>query len=304
MNYEPLRNRTNETVLLDTDYCCDVDDAAALALLCHECKSNRGRFKLGGVAVNVPGPYEAAAVKTMLAAFGMEDVPVGVTDGPIPPSGNRSAYMQALAARWRGADPGSATGLDVYRKVLTESEDASVTIISIGFFNNLNAAISNDIDLFHRKVRAVVAMAGGFGRKAGYVEFNVKNFPKDSIEFMEKWKGPLFFVGSECGESIMTDLRDIPEALLCHPLAEAFRVFSGPPMIRSSWDPITVAFSVDGENEYWKLGPPGFARATEESAVDFRESPSGTARYLYFTRDDQVISSHITNLVKRAVVSA
>ena len=53
-------------------------------------------------------------------------------------------------------------------------------MISIGFFNNLAAALADDPALFRRKVRCVWAMAGGFGPKAGYVEYNVKEYCPDT----------------------------------------------------------------------------------------------------------------------------
>ena len=48
---EPLSARTGETVVLETDFCTDVDDVAALSLLCGEEKRHPGAFRLGAAAV-------------------------------------------------------------------------------------------------------------------------------------------------------------------------------------------------------------------------------------------------------------
>ena len=299
MKYEPLILRANETVILDTDLCCDVDDAAAATLLYGEHLDHQDAFHVGGVAVSVNGPLESKGVRAIQAFFGLENVPVGVTTDPVPSSGNVSSYLPDLAKRWNGPDPEKLSALDLYRKVLANAADGSVTIISIGFFNNLAAALRDDPKLFHRKVRAVVAMAGGFGRKEGYVEFNVKNFPADSIEFLKGFHGQLVFVGSECGETIMTDLSGL-EGHEGHYLVEAFRNYTGDAMQRSSWDPVTVDFTVNGENEYYALSEPGHVRATPESSVVFVPCESGNARYMIFTKADDEITRRITARVRQA----
>ena len=42
MDIQPLSARTGETVVLETDFCCDVDDVAALSLLCGEERRHPG----------------------------------------------------------------------------------------------------------------------------------------------------------------------------------------------------------------------------------------------------------------------
>ena len=300
MNIEPLSARTGETVVLETDFCTDVDDVAAISLLCGEERRHPGAFRLGAVSCNVQNPFMAAAVKFVLSAWGREDVPVAVTREPIPNSGNHSDYLGGLAARWRGPEPPRLDPLDLWRRVLADAPDGSVSVISIGFFNNLAAALEDDPALFRRKVRAVWAMAGGFGPKAGYVEYNVKEYCPDTRRFVEAWDGPIVFVGSECGESIMTDLSGLPPELDGHPLVEAFRHHRGPSMKRSSWDPITVDLAVHGENECYELGEPGRVRIEPDGVTAFSPDPAGNARVLRFRAPDDDVSARVTSLVRRA----
>ena len=300
MDIQPLSARTGETVVLETDFCCDVDDVAALSLLCGEERRHPGAFRLGAISCNVQSPFVAAAVKVVLSAWGREDVPVAVTRDPLPNSGNRSAYLAGLAARWRGPEPPRTDPLDLWRRVLADAPDGSVSVVSIGFFNNLAAALADDPALFRRKVRCIWAMAGGFGKKDGYVEFNVKEYIGDTRSFLRGWDGPIVFVGSECGESIMTDLSGLPPECDGHPLVEAFRHFCGPCRIRSSWDPITVDLAVHGENELYELGPAGRVRVAPDGATPFAPDPDGNARVLHFRAPDDAVSDRITSLVRRA----
>ena len=299
MNPEPLAVRTGGTVVLETDFCGDVDDVAALALLCGEAKRHPGSFRIGGVSCNVASPFTAPAVKAVLAAFGLQDVPVGVTDDPPPPSGNQSSYLAALAASWRGAHPATAcTARELYCRVFAEAADGSVDVISIGFFNTLDEVLADSPALFRRKVRAVWAMAGGFARCAGYAETNVRERPEASRRFLDAWDGPIVFVGFESGEKVITDLSGLPPECAAHPLAEAFRRYCGPSMKRPSWDPVTVDFAVHGENDCYELGEPGRVRVAPDLSTPFAPDPAGNARVLRLRAPEERVSARITTVLR------
>jgi inosine-uridine nucleoside N-ribohydrolase len=51
--------------------------------------------------------------------------------------------------------------LDVYQNVLSEQPDSSVTIISVGFLNNLNDLLNANPELIAKKVKELVIMGGG-----------------------------------------------------------------------------------------------------------------------------------------------
>ena len=300
MNPEPLVFRTGGTVVLETDFCGDVDDVAALALLCGEAKRHPGSFRIGGVSCNVASPFTAPAVKAILAAFGLQDVPVGVTDDPPPPSGNESSYLAALAASRRGADSATAcSARELYRRVFAEAADGSVDVISIGFFNTLDEVLADSPALFRRKVRTVWAMAGGFARCAGYAETNVRERPEASRRFFDAWDGPIVFVGFESGEKVITDLSGLPPECAAHPLAEAFRRYCGPSMKRPSWDPVTVDFAIHGENECYELGEPGRVRVAPDLSTPFTPDPAGNARVLRLRAPEERVSARITAVLRK-----
>ena len=300
MNVAPLLSRKDETVVLETDFCTDVDDVAALSLLCGAAKAHPDAFRLGGVSCNVKSPFIAAAVKTILSAWGMQDVPVGVTEDDLPPSGNRSDYLAGLAARWRGGEASCGPARELFRRILSKAADGSVTVVSIGFFNTLDEVLADDPALFRRKVRCVYAMAGGFARCAGNAEFNVKGYLDATRRFLDAWDGPIVFVGFECGETVMTDLSGLPAEFDAHPLVEAFRHHRGPAMKRSSWDPITVDLALHGENECYELGPAGRVRAAADASTPFEPDPAGNARVLRFRAPDDAVSARISSLVREA----
>lgn len=101
------------------------------------------------VNVNYPSLYSALAASAILAHYGHHETPVGIVrpltndtffDGWFFELGE---FASKVAYHWSGGslpwghaddawDP-----VDLYRKSLAEAEDASVTIASVGFFDNV-----------------------------------------------------------------------------------------------------------------------------------------------------------------------
>ena len=319
MRYQPLIGHKGGHVVLDTDFCSDCDDVAAIALLCAAAKDHPEEFSLDGVAVNVKGPFDAGSVRASLAHFGMESVPIGVTDDDLPRSGNFSSYRETLAAHCPDYVHDGLTALDLYRDILRRVPDGSLTIISIGFFNNMAAALRDDPELFHRKVRTGVIMAGGFGSRKDHCEFNVVGYLDDAREFVRDFKGRMLFVGFECGVSIKTDLTGLPEGT-GNFLLEAFAKRSNDAMRHPSWDPITVDLALHGEDAKtascgyvdgvaealpgtdgcYAISEPGFLEFAEDGRTIFNEAADGNVRHLIFTAPDEAVSARISRLIREA----
>lgn len=293
--FESLKNGFAGKVIFDTDLCCDVDDVGALFLLLDAAK--KYRFELAGIAVNVNGPEEGAAVLAMLREKGMTDVPVGVYDGENPPSGNQSSYVPYLASAYDGTCP-TMTATELYDKVLTEAADGSVSVISVGFFNNLNHARAKNAALFDRKVKAVVAMAGRFDA-VGFSEFNVVGFPHDSKEFIEGFGGEMIFGGFEIGNRTLTDLRDVADSASL--LVKAYGLYTNGGLLRESWDPLTVDFAVNGENEYYCLSGRGKVAIAPDLSTVFTPCAQGNCRYILLKKAPEETGRYISRAIKKTI---
>ena len=103
------------------------------------------------VNVNYPSSYSALAVSAILAHYGHPEVPIGLRR-PITNdsffdtrSYELGEFASKVAFHWsNGTLPwGDAARawrpVDLYRKTLSEQEDGSVTIASIGFFENVGS---------------------------------------------------------------------------------------------------------------------------------------------------------------------
>jgi hypothetical protein len=105
--------------------------------------------KLLGVNVNHPGSYSALAASAILAHYGHPKIPIGI---PRPMNKQRffdewdfkrGEYTSKVAYHWSGGtlpwgkEDEAWDPVVLYRKLLSEADDGSVTIASIGFLDNV-----------------------------------------------------------------------------------------------------------------------------------------------------------------------
>jgi hypothetical protein len=101
------------------------------------------------VNVNYPSSYSALAASAILAHYGKSDVPIGI---PRPLTNTTffdgwyftlGEYASKVAYHFSGGSLPWSRAEDawdpvvLYRKVLSQAEDRSVTIVSIGFLDNV-----------------------------------------------------------------------------------------------------------------------------------------------------------------------
>ncbi|KAK8094798.1 Inosine/uridine-preferring nucleoside hydrolase [Apiospora hydei] len=219
-------------LIIDTDIFSDVDDAGALLLA-----ATSPNVNLLAVNINVGSTYSALAASAILAHYGKGDVPIGIVR-PLAnssffdtyayelgeyaskiayhfasPTSNASSSHQPLLP-WppsnaeKAADP-----VSLYRSTLSAAADNSVTIASIGFFENLSGLLNstadsisplNGTELIRRKVERLVVMGGMYpsGR-----EFNFfGDDPALAVHVINSWRGltPMVFSGGELGGNVFS----------------------------------------------------------------------------------------------------
>jgi len=276
--------------------CGDVDDVGALYLLLSA--SKKYGFNIGGITVNVNSANEYPAVMSMLKETGMTSIPIGVYDGENPESGSYAPYVEFLAGQY-GGKIWENSAYEIYKNVLTDAEDCSVVVVSVGFFNNINRARNADVNLFDKKVRAVVAMAGRFDDEIGFPEFNIREFVDDSRGFIENYSGEMIFGGFEIGYKVMTDLSGIDDDSL---LLEAYRIYTDGKMMRESWDPLTVDFAVNGENEIYSLSERGKVSVLSDRSTRFFPCENGNCRYIILNKSFEETGKYISTAIKQSLV--
>ncbi|MBD3287475.1 nucleoside hydrolase, partial [candidate division KSB1 bacterium] len=160
-----------DKIIFDTDIGPDWDDVGATATL--HALANFGEAEIIGMMVS-SGGHSATWGPPCLDAFntyyGRPDIPIGVAaDGPE----FGSSYNRQIAQEFEqdlGTD-NAWNAVELYRKLLSEQEDSSVVIITVGFMTNIADLLRseadeysslNGIDLVRQKVIKWTCMGGGF----------------------------------------------------------------------------------------------------------------------------------------------
>lgn len=119
-------------------------DAAALLL-----GATLPGINLLGVNVNYPSRYSISAASAILAHYGHDTIPISA---PRPLNNETffdnwryelGEFCSKIAYHWSGgtvpfdAPENALEPVDLYRRLLAEADDASITIVSIGFLDSV-----------------------------------------------------------------------------------------------------------------------------------------------------------------------
>lgn len=172
-----------KNVILDSDIGNSLDDLMALDILYHEQKSEH--VKLLAVMINHDMDLAPEVVDIMNTWYGFPNIPIGMVRNGVSNSQIWEDYAPALCAR---DDFGRSVSnyadlpdpVSLYREILSQSEDSSITILSTGFFTNIARLLESGPDecsaltgkeLVRRKVKTIVAMCGSSFEP----EYNIAN---------------------------------------------------------------------------------------------------------------------------------
>ena len=265
---------TGVPIIFDTDLGYDCDDAGALAVL--HALADKGEAELLATITVVSDPYSAGALDVINTYYGRPDLPVGAYQG----ERWREAWPYWLAPETRFLEP-LVTNYEsdietnaqaeeagaLYRKTLALRPDKSVTVVTVGFLQNLADLLRSPGDahspltgrnLVAQKVEKLVVMGGRYPSSPDQKEFNLGAGPYEdgsaAQAVVQTWPTPIVFSGSEIGGEIRTGgpLRDmLPE----NPVALAYDLFPGTDAQgeRQSWDLTAVLYAVRGEGALWSL---------------------------------------------------
>ena len=231
-------------IILETDMTFDVDDVGALAVL--HALADDGRARILAVNYNEVHDSGAGAIDAINTWYGRGDIPVGVYRGELPDP-DSSRYLDHVAAfpRRRTADR-APDALDVYRRVLNDQPDA-VTIVSVGFLNNLADLLRAEADLVASKIEKLVVMGGRHNDGFNLVRHGLVHTTQEVIE---NWPTPLAI--SDYGGRVRTGAT-LADTSAGNPVREAyFRWFNGAFEGRSSWDQVAVLYAVYGAEDWFE----------------------------------------------------
>ncbi|KAF1940722.1 nucleoside hydrolase [Clathrospora elynae] len=313
-----LDRRTEvRNLIVDTDLFSDIDDAAALLLAC-----TLPETKLLAVNVNVNSTYSAIAASAITNHYGYPFVPIGLPR----PYANTSffdtyayalgEYTSKIAYHWSGGSvpffelDATWDPVELYRKTLAESQNGSVTIASIGFSASLSGLLNTTADAYSildgyglvaEKVKELVIMGGGYpsghefnfwGQNASHTAHVVNTWP-DSV--------PMTFLGTEVGEAVSTGARLTVSGPENDPVKAGYQWYVGYNNTRASWDPLTVAYAVEGLGDWFEYGNKnGYNYVYPNGSNTWMDGDSKTNQhYLKLKVSNETVAMELDNLLLR-----
>lgn len=305
-------------LIFDTDMGNDVDDAVALDMI-HKYIDD-GVVDLLAICINKEGAKAAEFIDIMDTWYSHPDIPLGIIHDGAECSNPANEFTRFVAEMVNEdgalmfadrsitdyeALPDAVT---LYRKVLAEQEDNSVTIASVGFSTNLARLLQTGPDeysnlsgkeLVEKKVKLLSLMAGDF-TGLDYPEYNVVIDVSSAKTVFEQWPGELVTSPHELGEMVCypaTSIEnDFPQP---HPVVEAYKSYLPMPYDRPMWDPTALVYAVEG-GSWFTVSDPGTISVRDNGVTDFVASQDGNRRYLSVdAAQAEALAFHIVELAVR-----
>ncbi len=297
------------SIIFDTDIAPDYDDVGAMALL-HAFTDN-GEAKILATISSNAFSTTAPTLSVLNTYFKRPDIPIGITKTILPNKNCSQHWAQAIIAKYPHALKSNDEAMDavkLYRKILSDQPDSSVTIVSVGFFTNLAGLLNSAADeysnldgltLVKTKVKKLVSMAARIDKdgKSGY-EFNVMVDAKASQKVFRDWPTPMIISGFEIGEKILTGIRLINNTSIQNsPVKDAFQIalnYDSNKVGRNSWDETAVLVAVRGIGPWFSFRKLNFEIKDDGQDVLI---PGEKFIYITFKETPQQIGEMIENLM-------
>jgi purine nucleosidase len=251
------KNTANVRIIFDTDLGPDYDDVGALAFL--HAMADSGRVEILGTIASNRHELVAPAIEVINTYFGRPGLAMGAPKTGGVNTGSPYHWADSIVAKYpHTADSTSEVedAVKVYRKILSEQPDKSVTVVTVGFLTNLRNLLlskSDDIsnltgkDLVLKKVKNLVSMAGTFPEGK---EYNVYMDSLAAEYVFRNWPGEIIFTGFEIGSNIKTGVKLIESDIQDSPVKDAYRISmalsDGDKDGRMSWDQTAVLIATYG----------------------------------------------------------
>src|SRR5664279_1651401 len=249
-------------IIFDTDMGPDYDDVGALAFL--NAMADSGKVEILATVASNKHELVAPSINVINTYFGRSELPVGAPKSAGVDLGSSQHWADSIVEKYPHSIKSTsevADAVDIYREILNNEPDHSVTIITVGFLTNLSNLLMSKPDnlsnlsgkeLVIRKVKRLVSMAGRFPEGK---EFNIFKDSTASKFVFENWPGEVVFSGFEIGAQIHTGLKLIKSDIKNSPVKDVFRISI--PLSeedkagRMSWDETAVLIGVYGTDGFF-----------------------------------------------------
>ena len=309
-----VNSHAQTRIIFDTDIGGDADDLGALAMLHHFIDKNE--CELAAIMCWSTEQYAVSAIDAVNRFYSHPDIPIGARKDSI--HFLKSNYNKVIADKFphtlkHHLVPDAVT---LYRKILAESADESLVIVTVGPLKNIEILLESTGDsisplsgeeLVEQKVREFVMMGGRFPE--GKWEWNFSGaMPGVTQNVLSRLKVPVTFSGFELGVAIKSG-EAINRMDPNTPLYVGFMYFSeyapwmkknfkGAILDNSTFDQTAVLYAVrNGTGTYWDKVSGGVCVADEKGGNTWKQAEGSNHSYLKLTMDQEEIATVIEKMM-------
>jgi inosine-uridine nucleoside N-ribohydrolase len=277
-------------IIFDTDLGPDYDDVGALAFL--HAMADSGKVQILATVSSNKHELVAPSIEVINTYFRRPDLEIGEPKTGGASMGSSQHWADSIVAKYPHVIQSTSDvpdAVSVYRKILSNQPDKSVTIVTVGFLTNLSNLLKSGpdeqsqlsgIELVSKKVNVLVSMAGRFPQGR---EFNIFIDSAASKNVYENWPGEVIFSGFEIGWKIRTGLRLVASDISESPVKDVFRISipMSPEDIdgRMSWDETAVLIGVYGTEGFFDTKR-GTIIVNTDGSNSWKDDPEGKHQYV------------------------
>ena len=300
-------------IFVDTDLGSDCDDGGALALL--HALAGLGLCDIIGITYCISCESGPAAIDAINRYYGRQDIPIGSLQMGGYPANSKHPFTDVIKEEYKNSYPDRSfcdDATDVFRRVLSEQPDKSVTLIAIGPATNLKLFLESKPDcfssldgkaLFSQKVENVCIMGGNFTVNDGkrIPEFNIESDSEAARTFFDMCESDIFMLPFEMAYDILTGKKLFECFGNENPVRRCYEVYCGGP--RSSWDPCTVLFSVMPQLPCWSLSERGDLSIDVANITNFTENIVDVIEKLFALKPEFVENSYSEKIFREEALN-
>ncbi|KAH6680192.1 hypothetical protein B0J14DRAFT_557560 [Halenospora varia] len=281
-----------------------VDDPLAIGLA--NVLQAWGKVNILGIMSSVSSRYAPPAIDAINTFYGHGNIPIAiqkpVDNSTIDPNYPKyPEYLTGLTFLFPEDIRDGANTTDpvtLYRRHLADAADKSITLIIIGFFDNLyHLSLSKPDDisplggmqLLRQKVTELIVQGDDVGKSFNFVGHN-----GTFATVLNEWKGRMMFVPDAIGDSVFVGKRLTSETSMGNPVAYAFKTGIGLNENHQSWDIVAMYYAICGvrpafttthERGHVQVAPDGSTTWNESRTPNLQNSLSLQINNATFARN-------------------
>jgi inosine-uridine nucleoside N-ribohydrolase len=262
----------------------DVDDVGALAML-HSLADN-GEAEILGTMVCSLNPWSVPTVDVINTYFKRPDLPIGaVKTFGVYRNSKFAKTISEVYPQDIGLGETAPDAIDLYREILSNQEDTSVVIVTVGYLSNLFNLLNSKSDasspltgmeLVEKKVKKIVVMGDRYPYQQNTDKWG--NFRPDpvAVQFVAKhWPTEIIFTGGGPFADLFPTGKKIAQYPSdSNPVTKAYNIFlKGWRDWHHSADLIAVYIAVRGWEEFFEINTQGYNHIFDDGTLLWRLQP-------------------------------